>query len=68
VKEAFVVNGRYTKGVTFLLPKTMVCKRVRGWTSGGPSPYKYYPRVLGRLAGRAIFSGLVINWYICGDQ
>ena len=38
VKGVPFFNGRYTKGVPFL--SKMVYKRVRGWTSGGASPYK----------------------------
>ena len=36
VKGVPFADGKYTKGVPFLLK--MVCKKVRGWTSGRSLP------------------------------
>ena len=44
-------NGRYMKGVPFL--SKMVYKRVRGWTSGGASPFK---TLLSSPPGRQVLS------------
>ena len=49
-----IVNGRYTKGVSFL--SNMVYKRVTGWTSGRSPP--------GGGGGGASRHGLVGAWRI----
>ena len=40
VKGVPFVNRRYTKGAPFL--STMICKRVRGWTSGQSLPVENF--------------------------
>ena len=43
--KGYHVNKRYTKGEPFLpdlYQKIMICKRTRGWTSGGSSLYKIF--------------------------